>query len=259
MLELSQIKKFYPETLQGFERLIIREYLQYQILQLIYNGPHSEKLTFLGGTCLRIVHGNQRFSEDLDFDNRNLSEAEFGEVSANLQKELIELGYEIEIQSVIRGAYHCYVKFPNLLFQKGLSGHTNEKVLIQLDTEPQDYVYQPTEVIINKFDVFEKISSTPLPLLMAQKCYAVLNRKRNKGRDFFDLAFLMSLQVKPDMTYLKKKLDVTTADELKIRLLNKCNNLDMKTMAQDVEPFLFIPGDIKKVLYFEELLAAYKL
>jgi len=33
----------------------------------------------------------------------------------------------------------------------------------------------------------------------------------------------------------------------------------MKTMAQDVEPFLFIPGDIKKVLYFEELLAAYKL
>ena len=91
MLELSQIKKFYPETLQGFERLIIREYLQYQILQLIYNGPHSEKLTFLGGTCLRIVHGNQRFSEDLDFDNRNLSEAEFGEVSANLQKELIEL------------------------------------------------------------------------------------------------------------------------------------------------------------------------
>ena len=216
-------------------------------------------MNFLGGTCLRIVHGNQRFSEDLDFDNRNLSEAEFGEVSANLQKELIELGYEIEIQSVIRGAYHCYVKFPNLLFQKGLSGHTNEKVLIQLDTEPQDYVYQPTEVIINKFDVFEKISSTPLPLLMAQKCYAVLNRKRNKGRDFFDLAFLMSLQVKPDMTYLKKKLDVTTADELKIRLLNKCKNLDMKTMAQDVEPFLFIPGDIKKVLYFEELLAAYKL
>ena len=69
----------------------------------------------------------------------------------------------------------------------------------------------------------------------------------------------MSLQVKPDMTYLKEKLDVTTTDELTIRLLNKCKNLDMKTMAQDVEPFLFIPGDIKKVLYFEELLAAYKL
>lgn len=48
MLELSQIKKFYPETLQGFERLIIREYLQYQILRLLFNGPHSHKLTFLG-------------------------------------------------------------------------------------------------------------------------------------------------------------------------------------------------------------------
>ncbi|MBU6274704.1 MAG: nucleotidyl transferase AbiEii/AbiGii toxin family protein [Bacteroidetes bacterium] len=259
MLELSQIKKFYPETLQGFERLIIREYLQYQILRLLFNGPHSHKLTFLGGTCLRIVHGNQRFSEDLDFDNRNLSEAEFGEVSANLQKELIELGYQSEIQSVYRGAYHCYIKFPNLLYQNGLSGYSNEKILIQLDTEPQFFEYQPIDIIINKFDVFEKIQSTPLPLLMAQKCYAVLNRKRNKGRDFFDLAFLMSLQVKPDMTYLKEKLDVTTTDELKIRLLNKCKNLDMKTMAQDVEPFLFIPGDIKKVKYFEELLSAYKL
>ena len=149
MLELSQIKKFYPETLQGFERLIIREYLQYQILQLIYNGPHSEKLTFLGGTCLRIVHGNQRFSEDLDFDNRNLSEAEFGEVSANLQKELIELGYQSEIQSVYRGAYHCYIKFPNLLYQNGLSGYSNEKILIQLDTEPQFFEYQPIDIIIN--------------------------------------------------------------------------------------------------------------
>ena len=259
MLELSQIKKFYPETLQGFERLMIREYLQYQILRLLFNGPHSHKLTFLGGTCLRIVHGNQRFSEDLDFDNHNLRESEFEEISTHLAKELQKLGYVVEIQSIIRGAYHCYVKFPNLLFQQGLSGYTNEKVLIQLDTEPQDYVYQPAEIIINKFDVFEKISTTPLPLLMAQKCYAVLNRKRNKGRDFFDLAFLMSLQEKPDMTYIQQKLGISHGDDLKRHLLDKCQSLDMSVMAKDVEPFLFIPGDNKKVLYFEELLVGYKL
>ena len=192
------------------------------------------------------------FTHERAYDTINQISHTFKDFVISDKKELIELGYQSEIQSVYRGAYHCYIKFPNLLYQNGLSGYSNEKILIQLDTEPQFFEYQPIDIIINKFDVFEKIQSTPLPLLMAQKCYAVLNRKRNKGRDFFDLAFLMSLQVKPDMTYLKEKLDVTTTDELTIRLLNKCNNLDMKTMAQDVEPFLFIPGDIKKVLYFEK-------
>lgn len=94
---------------------------------------------------------------------------------------------------------------------------------------------------------------------MAQKCYAVLNRKRNKGRDFFDLAFLMSLQEKPDMTYIQQKLGISHEDDLKRHLLDKCQSLDMAVMAKDVEPFLFIPGDIKKVLYFEKLLVGYKL
>ena len=46
---------------------------------------------------------------------------------------------------------------------------------------------------------------------------------------------------------------------MKRHLLDKCQSLDMAAMAKDVEPFLFIPGDIKKVLYFEELLVGYKL
>jgi len=64
MLEFQQIKEQYPENLQRFERLILREYLQYKILQAIFDSKHASKLAFLGGTALRIVYGNTRFSEE---------------------------------------------------------------------------------------------------------------------------------------------------------------------------------------------------
>jgi predicted nucleotidyltransferase component of viral defense system len=74
MLGLSEIAKYYPENLRGYQRFIIREYLQYKILQIVFdNTIYANKLCFLGGTCLRLVHENTRFSEDLDFDNFKLS------------------------------------------------------------------------------------------------------------------------------------------------------------------------------------------
>ena len=82
MLTLTEIEKIYPENLRGFKRFILREYLQHKILQIIYDSEYASSLTFLGGTCLRIVHGNNRFSEDLDFDNLKLKEDEFENISA---------------------------------------------------------------------------------------------------------------------------------------------------------------------------------
>ena len=66
MLDLQQIKNEYSEPLQGYERAIVREYLQYKILQAIFESKHASHLSFLGGTALRIVHGNSRFSEDIE-------------------------------------------------------------------------------------------------------------------------------------------------------------------------------------------------
>ena len=68
MLDLNQLVSQYPANLRPFSRFILREYLQHKLLQLIYDSAYADRFIFLGGTCLRIVHGNQRFSEDLDFD-----------------------------------------------------------------------------------------------------------------------------------------------------------------------------------------------
>lgn len=77
MISINQIEQFYPENLRSLKRNIMREYLQYKILEIIFSSRLAPKLSFIGGTVLRIVHENTRFSEDLDFDNFKLSESDF--------------------------------------------------------------------------------------------------------------------------------------------------------------------------------------
>ena len=139
MLNLPQIKEAYPPQLHTYSSFLLREYLQYKILVLLFNSEYAAKFVFLGGTCLRIVHQNNRFSEDLDFDNFDLSPEDFDKVAAVIQRGLENEGLEIEMQQVYRGAFHCYIKFPNLLYQTGLSGHQNAKILIQFDTDKKKF------------------------------------------------------------------------------------------------------------------------
>ena len=73
MLDFEQIKKQYSPQLQGFQRAILREYLQYKILQAVFESKQASRLSFLGGTALRIIHRNTRFSEDNGLDNFGLS------------------------------------------------------------------------------------------------------------------------------------------------------------------------------------------
>ncbi|PIW92942.1 MAG: hypothetical protein COZ87_03985, partial [Candidatus Moranbacteria bacterium CG_4_8_14_3_um_filter_43_15] len=116
MLSLAEIEKYYPENIRAFKRNILREYLQYKILQIIFNSKYANKLSFLGGTALRIVHDNARFSEDLDFDNFGLKEKEFDEISQLVKKHLELEGYEVEVRNIFKDAYRCYVRIPKLLF-----------------------------------------------------------------------------------------------------------------------------------------------
>jgi len=148
MLTLTEIEKFYPDFLRVFKRFILREYLQCKILQIIFESEYAPHLTFLGGTCLRIAHGNKRFSEDLDFDNFRIKEDAFENVAQLIKKELSREGYTTEMKTIYRGAYHCYIRFSDILYKEGLSGHLQEKILIQLDTEPQHFDYTPKNICL---------------------------------------------------------------------------------------------------------------
>jgi predicted nucleotidyltransferase component of viral defense system len=251
MLDIKQIEVFYPEFLKSFKRNLLREYLQYKILEMIFDSEFGEKLSLIGGTAIHMVYANKRFSEDLDFDNLGLTKKGFEELVKFVKRGLELEGYTIETKNVFRGAYRSYLRVPNILFDNGLSRHKEEKMLIQIDAEPQGIDYALDKLIINKFDVFLRINVVPADILLAQKLYAIFRRKRAMGRDFYDAVFLFGM-TKPNLEYLRLKLGIKDMADLKRKLLLKCKVLDFKQLAKDVEPFLFSPSESKKVLLFQD-------
>lgn len=253
MLNFEDILNTYPIRLQAFKENILKEYLQYKILNILFSTELASKLVFLGGTAIRIIHNSLRFSEDLDFDNLGLSPSDFTKISKQISYQLNLDGYSVEIKNVIKSTFHCFIKFPGLLYENQLSGFKEEKILIQLDSEPQQYHYIPDRYLLNKFGLFRYINTVPISLLLSQKITAIFTRKREMGRDFFDVAYLMS-KTEPDYNYLKIKLNIDSKASLVQKLKEKSEGLNLNALAKDIEPFLFEPTQKDRVLYFKEWL-----
>jgi len=254
MLDIKQIELLYPENLRPFKKNILREYLQYKILDAVFSSKFAEDLCFMGGTAIHIVHSNNRFSEDLDFDNLRLKKSSFTELSGAIKRKLNLEGYNIEVTNSFRGAFRAYIKVLNILYESGISSHEGEKLLIQLDAEPQRFEYLPEKTIINKFDVFRRINVVPADVLLSQKITAIFTRKRTMGRDFYDAIFLFA-RTPPNMEYLSAKLAIKDMHELKERLNKKCEDLDFKSLAKDLRQFLFNPSDAEKIKLFPEYIS----
>jgi predicted nucleotidyltransferase component of viral defense system len=252
MISLHQIVEEYPPQLRGHRESILKEYLQYKILQSIYDTKYADSLVFLGGTALRILHGNTRFSEDLDFDNLGLTSAQFHDLSGSIKKTLELEGLQVEIDVKTQQAYRIKIKIPKILYESGLAPISDQKILIQIDTVPQNFDYQPDSPLLNKFEVFTQIKAVPKDILLAQKLYACLHRPRIMGRDFFDIVFLYGIGAQPNYRYLKRNIKVSDKPALKAYLLKNTKDLHFEQLAQDVQPFLFNPRDSMKITLFRE-------
>lgn len=257
MLELKQIESFFPENLRHLQRNLLREYLQYKILDAVFRGRYGKKLVFMGGTAIHVVHGLPRFSEDLDFDNRGLTQMDFKALARDVARKLVLEGYAVEIDTTFKGAFSADIKFKGLLFMMGLSGHKEEKFLIKLDAEPQQFLCEPERVVISKFDVVAGIAVVPASVLLAQKYHAILKRQRAMGRDFFDAMFLAG-KAKPDFNYLRERIHIADQQELCAALLRRWAELDSKLLVRDLEPFLYKPADAKQVLLFKDFVKGWK-
>jgi predicted nucleotidyltransferase component of viral defense system len=249
MLDFGQIKGQYPEQLHGFERAMLREYLQYKILQGLFESKLASRIAFLGGTALRIIYGNNRFSEDIDLDHFGLDWGDFIKLMDDVVRLLTYEGFVVDVSHVRKAAFHCTIKFPDVLFEHGISPLREEKIRIQIDTFAQGYDYEPEIKILNKFDVFTQARVTPPSILLSQKIYTAINRKRPKGRDFYDITYLFGM-TKLDFGFLQQKMDVKTPEELKEDVLGKISAFDFEQLADDVAPFLIHENQTIRVVKF---------
>ena len=60
MIHLESIRNFFPPKIRGnasFQKYILKEYIQLQILDFLSTTPFIKKIVFIGGTNLRLVKG----------------------------------------------------------------------------------------------------------------------------------------------------------------------------------------------------------
>lgn len=249
MINLENIKLYYSDKEKKFEQFILKEYLQYQILNIIFKSSYSDKLAFLWWTAIRLIYNSTRFSEDLDFDNFWLTEKDFEKLSLHIKKEMNLLWYEVDMRNVYKWAYRCYIRLPKILKELWFSNLDDEKILIQIDTVKQEYIYNFDKKILDKFDVYKLINVCPVDIILSKKIHALIERKRVKWRDFFDIVYLYKF-TKPNFDYLGNKTWIKNNDELKNKLRDFIKDLDLKEIANDVKPFLLNIDELNRVLNF---------
>ena len=99
--------------------------------------------------------------------------------------------------------------------------------------------------------MFGNIKLTPADIILSQKVAAIFGRKRQKGRDYFDIVYLMGI-TDFNYDYLDLKFSIKNKAELKKELLSKVSNFNFKELAKDVGPFLIDKDGEERVLSFKE-------
>ena len=208
MLTFEQLKRYYTHIDKVSEKSILKEYIQYELLDSLFKEEMSKHLSFIGGTAVHIVYGSTRFSEDLDFDNFGLTFSDFEKLSKSIIADMKVKGFDIEFRTVKKGAYHCYVRFPHILQTSHIPSVPGEKVLVRIDMMEKEKTFSPETFQLNKFDIFRTILVNPIDILLAQKLITILHRKREKGRDFFDASYLYGI-TQPNFDYIETTLEIS--------------------------------------------------
>ena len=256
MIDIEYIRSFFPATIANetrFDRYMLKEYLQLQILDHLATTPYISKVSFIGGTNLRLVQGIDRFSEDLDFDCKDLDEKEFMAMTDNIVSHLRNNNIDVETRDKPNPrltAFRRNLYFPQMLFNLGLTGHRDERLLLKVEAQNQGVAYQPIVANINKMGFFFSIQVPPLDVLCAMKFSAILSRQ--KGRDFYDTIFLLS-KTRPNMDFLSSKTGISSMEGLKKAMQARLTKIDLTQKKRDFVHLLFNESNADRILKFGEV------
>jgi len=242
MISLESIRGFYPEELRAgqFSKHILKEYVECLALEWIARSQWAPKLSFIGGTNLRLVLGIDRFSEDLDFDCKGLSQDEFMRFTDALVAYLRLNGLNAivkEKESERLTAMRRSILFPGLLHDGGLSAFKEERFMMKIEAQDQGREYARVFANVRCCGFFFPVNVPGEATLCAMKISALL--ARGKGRDFYDTVFLLQ-RTEPDYSFfLPSHPDITDLQSLKKALSEKVRSVNLELKRRDVEHLLF--------------------
>ena len=255
MIRLDTIKNFYPDYLAGnagIHKYLLKEYILLLILDYLSATSFIRKVVFIGGTSLRIVKNIDRFSEDLDFDCKSFLEGDFIKMTDSIINFLRNNGLHVEAKEKDDKnlkAFRRNIHFPELLYKMGLTGHKEERFRIKIECQDQLVDYNPEIVNIKGCGFFFPMPVPPAAVLCSMKISAMLSRQ--KGRDFYDVMFLLS-QTLPDFKFLSKRCGISNMDELKKAAEKMLETVNLKSKTRDFEHLLFNKNNSRRILIIAE-------
>ncbi|MCI0553548.1 MAG: nucleotidyl transferase AbiEii/AbiGii toxin family protein [Anaerolineae bacterium] len=228
------------------KRILLKEALQAYALDFIYNHSSYRRLNFYGGTCLHVIYGLNRLSEDLDFDNS--SEVDLSSLAEDLSAYFQRIfEYEdaaFKTQQGVNGVLRVTLKFP-LLNSLGLSSYSNESLHLKVEISHHKQI----AVLQSTPSFYYGRSFVPvhfsLETMMAGKIIACLERNFQrgregayiKGRDFYDLLWYMQKDIGPLAEKLAKDgKKPYTVESAMLELQKKIQGIRTADLAVDLLP-----------------------
>ncbi len=187
MITSDKIKAIAAKN-QSSELNIRREYVQNIFLSYFYGQQKTTNIYFKGGTALRLVYGNPRFSEDLDFSSPSEN---IKDIEKIIEDTLIEIEREGIKTEIIEAKKTSGGYLATLGFSLG-----SEKVTIRIEISFREKnVKEEVITIVNNFIPSYTILCLAKEQLINQKIQALLTRQ--KPRDFYDFYFILRAQLLP--------------------------------------------------------------
>jgi predicted nucleotidyltransferase component of viral defense system len=241
----------------------IKEIVQEIALLGLYRGGFYNRAALYGGTALRIFHGVERFSEDLDFSliepDRSFELSRFTSV---VQDELGAYGFEMTVEEKIKkssspvksafikgGTQIHLLKIASV--KPPVSGvHADEliKIKLEVDIDPPSGAQYEMRYKLIPIPYYVRVFSPSS--LFAGKVHAILCRSwksRVKGRDFYDYIWYLSKDIPVNIYHLIMRMrqsghleaeETLDDDKLIQRLYERFKTLDFRQAREDIIPFI---------------------
>jgi predicted nucleotidyltransferase component of viral defense system len=238
---------------QVADKRVLHEVLQHIALAGLYRGGFFDKAVFYGGTCLRLFHGLQRFSEDMDFSL--LAPDEAFDLTAYFDAIISEFhtySCDAEIrkkkktrQTAIDSAF---LKSDTALYSLEADVQGKVTIKIEVDTNPPGGFKTEPLPLLEPFTFM--VNCFALPSLYAGKMCALLYRQwrtRVKGRDWYDFIWYVRRDIALDLTHFNIRAQTQkperfagpfTQEGFLQALREKIAATDIDAAKEEVRPFV---------------------
>lgn len=245
----------YDRSTEQKRRNAIFEVNQQVILAGLYNGGFFDVAAFYGGTCLRIFHGLQRFSEDMDFSL--LAPDDDFELTKYFQPVIDEfalVGRQVEIKKKDKKNFgkveSAFLKDNTDVYDAYFQTDKSIKIKIEVDTRPPMQFSTEQKLLLQPHSFMTRCFA--LPDLFAGKMHALVYRawkNRVKGRDWYDFEWYVRHGVPLDFTHLAERVRQFNHEEISKdafigQLKDKLSSANINQVKSDVLPFVRNPKEL---------------